>query len=172
MGPLLSVLGMARDMAASDDRDKIFSLLGICDEGLRPVLASTQVAGAANNGWFLETMQRGITRLDDYANRGIPGKNSGRPRALIPDYTRDTVSVYCDLARFLVQQTPRMLDALNHAQHRGDPEQGPFSSWVPKWFEPNSTFSPPGLSRRVCAAGTFGTLPSCTTGPRRANRLG
>lgn len=140
IGQFLFLLGLTRNMSASDDRDKIFSLLGICDEGIQPVLAATQIMGSSNNGWLLETMRKGITRFNEYANSLAPDSNVGRPRALRADYSRDTVLVYADLARFLLRKSPRMLDVLNHVQHRGEPGEGPFPSWVPKWFEPNSAF--------------------------------
>ena len=140
IGQFLFLLGLTRNMRATDDRDKIFSLLGICDEGLQPVLALTQVMGSSNDGWLLRKMRSGITRFSEYANSLGPDVNFGRPRALMADYTRDTVSVYTDLARFLLRKAPRMLDALHHVQHVGDPGEGPFPSWVPRWFEPNSTF--------------------------------
>lgn len=140
VGPFLSLLGLTRNMSASDDRDKIFSLLGICDEGIQPVLASTQVMGESNNGWLLQTLRRGVTRFNEYANSFAPDGNVGRPRALRVDYSRDAVLVYADLARFLLRKSPRMLDALNHVQHNGDPGAGAFPSWVPRWFEPNSAF--------------------------------
>ena len=96
--------------------------------------------GSAKDGWFLQRVKRGITRFSDYANSLGPDMNLGRPRALRPNYTRDTVSVYCGLMRFLARQSPRMLDALDHVQHRGDPEEGPYPSWMPRWFEAKSCF--------------------------------
>lgn len=145
VGSFLQLLGLTRNMSASDDRDKIFSLLGICDEGLQPVLATTQVMGPANNGLLLRTLRRGVTRLSELVNSLGPDQHFGRPRALRPDYTRDTASVYADLTRFLVRKSPRMLDVLDHVQHNGEPgeEDGSgaaFPSWVPRWFEPNSVF--------------------------------
>ena len=57
------------------------------------------------------------------------------------DYSRETVSVYADLTRFLLRKSPKMLDLLNHVQHNQDLGEGPSPSWVPKWFEPNSAFA-------------------------------
>ncbi|OLN86730.1 Bifunctional purine biosynthetic protein ADE1-like protein 2 [Colletotrichum chlorophyti] len=62
IGSFLSLLELTRTLQATDDRDKVFSLLGICDEGLNPVLALTQVMGN-NNSWHLRLMRRGFTRL-------------------------------------------------------------------------------------------------------------
>jgi hypothetical protein len=39
LGSLLDLLGNARDFMVTDPRDRIFSLLGISNEGLEPVLA-------------------------------------------------------------------------------------------------------------------------------------
>lgn len=40
MGPLLILSAGTRDFKATDLRDKIFSLLGISDEGVQPVFGS------------------------------------------------------------------------------------------------------------------------------------
>ncbi|KAL9044310.1 MAG: hypothetical protein Q9214_002545, partial [Letrouitia sp. 1 TL-2023] len=49
LGPLLPLLAGTRDFQATDARDKIFSLLGISDEGLMPVLGLTQVMASNKN---------------------------------------------------------------------------------------------------------------------------
>ncbi|KAF5525567.1 Heterokaryon incompatibility protein 6, OR allele [Colletotrichum aenigma] len=88
LGGFLHLLELTRTFQATDDRDRIFSLLGICDEGINPILAVTA-----------------------------------------------TASGQCDLARFLLRKTPRVLDVLDHVSHNEEPGTGEYPSWVPKWFE-------------------------------------
>jgi hypothetical protein len=146
IGTLLHLLDVTRSLKATDDRDKIFSLFGISDEGIQPVLALTQVMGSSNNGWMLRTLRQGMTRMQNYVNEMGPGMDFGRPKALKPDYTRDTVDVYADLTRFLLRKSPRMMDVLHYVQHVddiddyargvwGEDRAGHHPTWVPKWFE-------------------------------------
>lgn len=139
MGPLLMLLACMRDFKATDSRDKIFSLFGISDEGLQPVLALTQIMTENNETLrFTQWLRQKGTSIQNYINNLGPDIDFGRPAALKPDYTKDILSVYCDLTRFLIRKAPRMLDVLDHVQHNDDPATGPFPSWVPKWFEPRS----------------------------------
>ncbi|MBE3048174.1 HET domain-containing protein, partial [Candidatus Bathyarchaeota archaeon] len=144
LGSFLSLLGLTRNMSASDPRDKIFSLLGICNEGLEPVLTTTLVNAPANGSRLIQSIRRGHVNFYDWCNYMGPNINCGRPRGVRADYTRDTVLAYCDLARMLLGEHPRLLETLNHVQHRGDPEEGPFPSWVPRWFQPTTTSVFPG----------------------------
>ncbi|KAK0649839.1 heterokaryon incompatibility protein-domain-containing protein, partial [Cercophora newfieldiana] len=111
LGPLMDLLEMMRAYKATDSRDKIYSVLGICDEGLAP-----SVPNGPGLGWM------------------VPG-------ALKPDYTREIHEVYTDLARFLVSKSPVFLDVLSFVQHHTAPNLDPardsgwYPSWVPKWFE-------------------------------------
>ncbi|KAK2004316.1 HET domain-containing protein [Colletotrichum falcatum] len=139
IGSFLGLLELTRTLQATDDRDKVFSLLGICDEGLNPVLALTQVFDN-NDSWRIRLIRRGFTRVNNFVNGLAPGLNFGRPRALRPDYKRDTVLVYCDLTRFLMRKQPRILDVLDHVQHNEDPSLGDYPSWVPKWFDQRTCF--------------------------------
>ncbi|KAJ0326573.1 hypothetical protein COL5a_006759 [Colletotrichum fioriniae] len=134
IGSFLALLELTRTLQATDDRDKVFSLLGICDEGLNPVLALTQIFGN-NDSWRIRLIRRGLTRVNNFVNGLAPDLNFGRPRALRPDYKRETVLVYCDLTRFLLRKQPRILDILDHVQHNEDPGTGDYPSWVPKWFD-------------------------------------
>lgn len=139
IGSLLELLIGTREFKATDPRDKIFSLFGICDEGIQPVLALTQVMGdKAKDSFWVKTVRKVATSLQDHINNIDPSRDFARPAALKPDYTKDTVSVYCDVTRFQIRASPRMLDVLDHVQHNGDPAAGEFPSWVPKWFEPRS----------------------------------
>ncbi|KAK1625698.1 HET domain-containing protein [Colletotrichum phormii] len=137
IGSFLALLELTRTLQATDDRDKVFSLLGICDEGLNPVLALTQIHGN-NDSWRIRLIRRGLTRVNNFVNCLAPDLNFGRPRALRPDYKRETVLVYCDLTRFLLRKQPRVLDVLDHVQHDEDPSLGDYPSWVPKWFDPRT----------------------------------
>jgi hypothetical protein len=84
---------------------------------------------------------------------------------LKPNYTRDTVSVYCHVTRFLIRRAPRVLDVLDHVQHFSNPATGSFSSWVSKWFELRSA--------SLLAVGYFTTgilrwtIASLRSGPRQ-----
>lgn len=139
IGSFLGLLDLTRTLQATDDRDKVFSLLGICDEGLNPVLALTEVLDN-NDSWRIRLIRRGLTRVNEFVNGLAPDLNFGRPRALRPDYKRETVLVYCDLTRFLVRKQPRVLDVLDHVQHNEDPGIGEYPSWVPKWFGRRTCF--------------------------------
>ncbi|KAI4162414.1 MAG: hypothetical protein LQ342_003980 [Letrouitia transgressa] len=141
LGPLLLLLAGTRDFQATDARDKIFSLLGISDEGLMPVLGLTRVMASNKNSLSMRLLrhaQDGLTSFAEQVNRTGPGVDFGRHKALKPDYTRDTLEVYRDLARFMIRASPRMLDVLSFVQHSEDPSTSVFPSWVPKWFQPRS----------------------------------
>ncbi|KAJ4997647.1 hypothetical protein K4K48_006670 [Colletotrichum sp. SAR 10_66] len=112
----------------------IFSLLGICDEGINPILALTATA-SGQVSWRGRLVRRGLKRISDFINEFHPQGTFGTPKALMPDYKRETVEVYCDLARFLLRKTPRVLDVLDHVSHNEEPGTGEYPSWVPKWFE-------------------------------------
>lgn len=141
IGNFLSVLESARGFQATDVRDKIFAMLGICDEGLQPALALTKIEGPSDSGRAIRTLRRAISSFNDFMQRHGPDPRFGTPRALRPDYRKDAVSVYTDTTRFLMRKQPRMLDVLAHVQHNVDPSSGEYPSWVPKWFEPASCFT-------------------------------
>ncbi|KAK2058198.1 HET domain-containing protein [Colletotrichum caudatum] len=124
---------------ATDDRDKVFSLLGICDEWLNPVLTLTQVF-ENNDSWRIRLIRRGFARINNFVNGLASRLHFGRPRALRPDYKRETVLVYCDLTRFLMRKQPRILDVFDHVQHNEEPDLREYPSWVPKWFKQRTCF--------------------------------
>ncbi|KAI8261339.1 Heterokaryon incompatibility protein 6, OR allele [Colletotrichum sp. SAR11_239] len=134
LGGFLHLLELTRTFQATDDRDRIFSLLGICDEGINPILALTATA-SGQVSWRGRLVRRGLKRISDFINEFHPQGTFGTPKALMPDYKRETVAVYCDLARFLLRKTPRVLDVLDHVSHNEEPGTGEYPSWVPKWFE-------------------------------------
>ncbi|EQB56003.1 HET domain-containing protein [Colletotrichum gloeosporioides Cg-14] len=134
LGGFLHLLELTRTFQATDDRDRIFSLLGICDEGINPILALTATA-SGQVSWRGRLVRRGLRRISDFINEFHPQGTFGTPKALMPDYKRETVAVYCDLARFLLRKTPRVLDVLDHVSHNEEPGTGEYPSWVPKWFE-------------------------------------
>ncbi|KAL0940316.1 het domain-containing protein [Colletotrichum truncatum] len=139
IGKFLDTLDLTRTLQATDDRDKVFSLFGICDEGLNPVLAFTQLSGN-NASWSVRLLRRGLTRITDFVNEYTPDQSFGRPKALKPDYKRETVMVYSDLTRFLLRKQPRFLDVLDHVAHVEEPGAGEWPSWVPKWFDRRTCF--------------------------------
>ncbi|KAK0610850.1 HET domain-containing protein [Immersiella caudata] len=142
VGDLLDVLHIARGFQATDIRDKIFAVIGICDEGLSPALAFTQVEGASNTGRRMQALRSAITSYHDFMQRHGSDPEYGMPRDLRPDYRKDAVSAYVDMTRFLLRKSPRLLNVLHHVQHNTDPTlvQDEYPSWVPKWFEPATVF--------------------------------
>jgi hypothetical protein len=128
MGQLLQLLTGTRELKATDPRDKIFSLFGILDEGIQPALAITQIMteNGETPGW-LKVLRCGVTSLSNHVNNIDPNIDFGKPSALKPDYTKDNVSVYCDVTRFLIRRSPRTPDVLDNVQHNSDPATGTFS---------------------------------------------
>lgn len=61
IGTMLRLLDLMRTFQATDIRDKIFALQGICDEGLQPAMAMTQIMG--EEGTVLRGARRLITRV-------------------------------------------------------------------------------------------------------------
>lgn len=124
LGSLLNLLTGTRDFKATDPRDKVFGLFGICDEGLMPVLGLTKVMASDENSLsmrFLRRAQKGISKFQQRVNETDPGIDFGRNRALKADYNKSTLEVYRDLAKFLMRKSPRVLDVLSHVQHTDDP---------------------------------------------------
>ncbi|KAL8993106.1 MAG: hypothetical protein Q9169_006597 [Polycauliona sp. 2 TL-2023] len=141
VGPLLKVIIGTRDFKATDPRDKIFSLFGISDEGLMPVLGLTEVMSSNKNSFsmrLLKRAQRGLTDLSESINKTGPGVDWGRNKALKADYSKSHVEVYRDFTRFMMKKSPRILNVLSHVQHLNDPLSDDFPSWVPKWHQPRS----------------------------------
>ncbi|KAL8658226.1 MAG: hypothetical protein Q9226_001163 [Calogaya cf. arnoldii] len=139
VGPILTGLISTRDFKATDPRDKIFSLFGITDEGLMPVLALTQVMSSNQNSLsLLKRYQRSIADYAESVNKTRPGIDFGRNKALKPDYSKSHVEIYRDFTRFMMRKSPRLLDVLSHVQHLGHPLGDMFPSWVPKWHQPRS----------------------------------
>jgi hypothetical protein len=98
MGPLLQLLTGTRELKATDPPDKIFSLFRILGEGIQPALAITQIMteNAETPGW-LKMLRCGVTNISNHVNDIDPNRDFGKPSALKPDYTKDTVSVYRDV---------------------------------------------------------------------------
>ncbi|KAL8734051.1 MAG: hypothetical protein Q9166_001812 [cf. Caloplaca sp. 2 TL-2023] len=139
VGSLVNLLIGTRDFKATDPRDKIFSLFGISDEGLMPVLGLTEVMTSNRDSIqmkMLRCAQRGWTDLAESVNKLGPGIDLGRNKALKPDYSKGVVEVYRDLTRFMMRKSPRVLSVLSHVQHLDEPLSDSFPSWVPKWYQP------------------------------------
>jgi hypothetical protein len=137
MGSLLVLLEGTRNFKATDPRDKIFALLGISDEGLEPILGYMHETGLALSSHF-RRLRRAATGIAKRADALAPGINLWRPPALKPDYNKELVALYRDMARFLIRKNPSFLDVLSHVQHVDDPAESFFPSWVPRWFQPRS----------------------------------
>jgi len=137
LGPLLDLLENMRAFRATDVRDKIYSVLGICDEGLQPILTHTHITRQTDR--WLGPLTGAVTRLKNFVNASNPDLSWGIPAALKPDYARDVPAVYTDLARYMTSKSPMFLDVLSFVQHKvappAFPAPGEFPSWVPKWFE-------------------------------------
>ncbi|KAK0701216.1 hypothetical protein B0T21DRAFT_379163, partial [Apiosordaria backusii] len=137
LGPLIDLLEQMRAFKATDLRDKIYSVLGICDEGLQPILTRTHITRRSDR--WLRGLTTAITGIQNFVNDHNPDLSWGIPAALKPDYTRPIPEVYTDLAKFLISKMPMFLDVLSFVQHRAPPDPNdPYPSWVPKWFEPKS----------------------------------
>ncbi|KAL6859797.1 hypothetical protein ACO1O0_003821 [Amphichorda felina] len=137
LGRMLDLLDLMRSFQATDIRDKIFALQGICDEGLQPALSMTQIMG--QEGFMVRGARRLFTGLANTLNGFGPNLDFGRPEGLKVNYRKSAVDVYIDLARFMVRKSPRVLDVLDHVSHASNAEGGEYPSWVPKWFEPRIT---------------------------------
>jgi hypothetical protein len=113
LGSLIDVMEATRPVQATDNRDKLYAVLGLCDEGIK----------------FL----RGEDLGTEFAFR--------RPQVLEPNYRKDVVQVYEDLTRYMIGRAPGSLEVLGCVSHMSDPADSEFPSWVPKWFEPASCSS-------------------------------
>ena len=158
LGSMLMLLITLRDFAATDPRDKIFTLFGISDEGLDPSLALTQTigAGSAVTNTLTSGTRSFLRSAAKHINKYAPqGTDFGRHKALKPDYTKPFEEVFRDTVRFLVRKSPRLLDVLSQVQHTQDPTTrhsisssstssnngklpSSLPSWVPNWSEPRS----------------------------------
>jgi len=171
MGSLLSVLEHARGFQATDIRDKVFAMFGICDEVLRPALAWTQT-GNSNPGLAIRALRRVITKVNDFGQRHSADPDFGVPLALRPDYRKPAADVYVDVTRFLMSKPPRMLDVLGHLQHNADPSPSDeYPSWVPKWFEPSSCFAMRGAFLAGLCDGHFKSFAELHDTPLRGRPI-
>jgi hypothetical protein len=136
LGSMLVLLDSMRSFQATDVRDKIFALQGICDEGLHPILSLSEVTGR-REGMRIRAIRRLFTCLRNSLNSFGPNLDIGRPEALKVNYRKSALDVYIDVTRFMIRKSPRRLDVLDYVSHTSDPEGGSeYPSWVPKWFEP------------------------------------
>jgi len=142
MGPLLILLGGLRDFKATNPRDKIFGVLGISDEGIEPHLAGLKIMGN-NNSLRMRMTRKFFKTFYEFANtqreQGPDKRPVGRSSMLVPNYTKPTMEIYRDLVRFMLRNSPRILNVLSHVHHREqlkDSTVATWPSWVPKWYEP------------------------------------
>jgi hypothetical protein len=131
LGTLINLLDKLRGFKASDDRDRIYSLLGISDEGLQPMKSLMH----SIPGQYLPKLYKPTTAVQNYINSHNALRDFTTPAELRPDYEKDTVTVYTDVTRHLIKKPPGSLLVLGHVQHRSDPVGDSYPSWVPKWFE-------------------------------------
>jgi hypothetical protein len=135
-GALLDLLLGTRDFKSTDPRDKVYALLGISDEGLRPAFAETRGKGVEKT-WFTafrKVRAWGMEQIDSlYPSSGLISR-----AALVPDYEKSVKEVYRNLTSYFIDQGDRILDVLSHVQHSEDPERNSFPSWVPDWSKPRS----------------------------------
>ncbi|KAI9155031.1 Cytochrome P450 monooxygenase atnE [Paramyrothecium foliicola] len=137
LGPMLKTLHQMRSLQATDVRDKIFAVHGICDEGLNPIMAWVPVDWLEN--WALGFLSRTAASVADYiGNLGVR-LCVLQPSALRADYRKSVVDVYTELTRYLVHSSHGSLEVLDQVMHLDDPENSEFPSWVPRWFEPRTS---------------------------------
>jgi len=94
-----------RDFKASDQRDRIYTLLGISNEGVEPMIALTQVLGNDDIP-ALNLLRRVGVRMTNSAGGLGPGFDPLGNVALKPDYEKPVKDVYRDLTRFLIRKSP------------------------------------------------------------------
>lgn len=131
LGSLTVLLEKLRGFKSTDERDRIFSLLGISDEGLQPM--KTLIHSVP--GQYLPKLHKPATAVQNYINNHNSLRDITGPSELKPDYAKDTITVFTDVARYLIKKPPGSLDVLSHVQHRSQPPVDGYPSWVPKWFE-------------------------------------
>lgn len=139
LGPLIDLLESLRSFQATDQRDRIYSLLGICDEGIQPSLTLTQITPQSSRR--ISLLNRAMSHVQKHITSRNPDSSLAISSALRPDYTKDLVSVYIDIMRYFISKMPKLLDVLSHVQHHKDPSEVPddaFPSWVVKWHEPST----------------------------------
>lgn len=136
LGSLTLLLATTRDFKVTDPRDKVFSILGISDEGLEPTMAFTQTMSTSDHNPALMLYRRIAIGIAKRVNNLGPDVDILRHKVLRPDYNKNLLEVYRDITRFLIRKSPRVLTVLSHVQHTDDPAQSDFPSWVPKWFQP------------------------------------
>jgi hypothetical protein len=149
-GPMLDLLENMRNFKATDSRDKIYSILGLCDEGLNPIIAKTHIGRSTDR--ILSPIFRAITGVQNRVNSISPQLEIGVDPALKPDYEKDIPTVYTDITRFFINKAPKLLHVLSYVQHRVDPSTSEFPSWVPRWFEESAfeVFRGGGFSAGIC----------------------
>jgi hypothetical protein len=135
-GALIDLLLGTRDFKSTDLRDKVYALLGISDEGLRPALAETRVTGVENTR--VSAFRNVIAWIMEHMDSLYPSYGLVSRVALVPDYEKSVEEVYRNLTSYFICQGDRILDVLSHVQHTDDPERNPFPSWVPDWSKPRS----------------------------------
>ena len=138
MSDLLDLLAISRDFAATNQRDKIFSLLGISAEGLAPVTVLERVGTRSENRLAakLHRSQNSIVTAFNVVSHLIsPNLDFARYPALRPDYSKSVVDVYTETARLLMRTPKFVVDVLSHVDYNEDPSGSPFPSWVPLWFQ-------------------------------------
>jgi hypothetical protein len=136
MGAILQLLSTARGLKATDDRDRIYALLGVSDEGLYPAAPSTELRSASKqNAKIVQSAAAWILR------KALFTTNMQHP-ALVPNYQKDLQQVYQEFVRWSVWRAPRVLNVLGHVLHGEDPSNPTSSwpSWVPRYHEPTNIF--------------------------------
>ena len=131
-GDLLPILDSSRDFKSSDPRDHIYAILGISNEGLQAEAGSRAPLNPT-------TWPPNVRVLQSPANRApliwMPPALARAPHWL-PDYNKSIVDVYREFTILMMHRWRGKLDVLSHVQHRDNPGEGFFPSWVPKWFQP------------------------------------
>ncbi|CAH0051172.1 unnamed protein product [Clonostachys solani] len=136
IGPLSLTLDLSRPYLSTDPRDKIFSVLGICWEGVRPGHQQFFALDYLDNWGVARPLMLVLCVPIKLAMLLYSPSRLQMPKELQPDYQKTTAEVYTTFARFLIEHQAGHLGILNNVSHIEDPEDGEYPSWVPKWFEP------------------------------------
>jgi hypothetical protein len=159
IGPLSLTLDLSRPYLSTDPRDKIFSVLGICWEGVRPGHQQFFALDYTDNWGVARTLVLILSVPIKSAMLLYSPSRLQIPKELKPDYQKTTAKIYTTFARFLIEHQTGHLGILNNVPNTEDPEDGEYPSWVPKWFEPKKEINMAedfkmGYYRAVCSMAT------------------
>jgi hypothetical protein len=134
LGHIVQLLELTSSFRTVDDRDRIFALRGICDEGLDPILAIA--SGMPNQSLWRRILRRMHSWISGADNLIVSRLGEATIPAIMPDYSKSATDVYVDFTRFMILRPPGGLDILNYVVHSRDPDSDAYPSWAPQWSGP------------------------------------